>query len=121
MAIGQQMNVTRIEEAKPYQAPGHFDMRGLRIQGWDVSDTKNVWVGLSHFLPGGGAAGDVSPVEKIYVVLDGTISVTHDDKEVILGPLDSCHIPPNAQRSILNKTNKMVSMLVIMPYPESKK
>ena len=24
------MNVTRIEEAKPYQAPGHFDMRGLR-------------------------------------------------------------------------------------------
>ncbi|ABG40840.1 Cupin 2, conserved barrel [Paraglaciecola sp. T6c] len=114
------MNVTKLEDAMPYQAPGHFDVCGLRLQGWDASDTENFWVGLSHFLPGGGAQGDVSPLEKVYVVLEGSVSITHDNKEVILGPLDSCRIPPNAKRTLINKTNNTVSMLVIMPYPENK-
>ena len=46
------MHVTRFADAKPYDAARHFDMVGLRLQGFDASPTKDFWVGLSHFLPG---------------------------------------------------------------------
>ena len=112
------MHVTRFNEAKPYEAARHFAMTGLRLQGFDASPTKNFWVGLSHFLPAGGAESAVSPLERVYVVLSGAITVTTDAGEVTLGPLDSICLSPGEKRSILNKTNTIASMLVIMPYPE---
>jgi quercetin dioxygenase-like cupin family protein len=111
------MKVTRIGDAKPYVAPKHFDMRSLRLQGFDASDAKNFWVGLSHFLPGGGAERDVTPIEKVYVVLEGEVTVVTDAGEATLGPLDSCHLAPNEARAVVNRTNRPASMLVVMPYP----
>jgi quercetin dioxygenase-like cupin family protein len=112
------MQVTRIGDAAPYEAPKHFDMRGLRLQGWDASDAENFWVGLSHFLPGGGAESDATPLEKVYVVVSGAVTVTTDAGDTELGPLDSCHLAANERRSIVNNTNLPASMLVVMPYPE---
>lgn len=111
------MKVTRLGEAKPYVAPKHFDMRSLRLQGFDASDAKNFWVGLSHFLPGGGAEQDATPLEKAYVVISGEVTVVTDSGEVSLGPLDSCYLAPNEARSIVNRANTPASMIVVMPYP----
>ena len=55
------MRVNRIVDARPYEAPKHFDMRGLRLQGFDASPAEGFWIGLSHFLPGGGAESDALP------------------------------------------------------------
>lgn len=115
------MVVVPIGEAQPYQAPGHYDMRSLRLHGWDISDSKNFWVGLSHFLPDGGAEMDTSPLEKVYVVVSGEITVIQNGAETKLGPMDSCFIGPNEEREIINRTNQPASMLVIMPYPENAK
>jgi quercetin dioxygenase-like cupin family protein len=112
------MHVTRISDAKPYEAPKHHGGHMLRLQGHDASDAKNYWVGLSHFLPGGGADHDATPLEKVYVVLDGEVTVKTDDDEVTLKPLDSCYLAPNEARSVENRTNRPASMLVVMPYPE---
>ena len=112
------MLIKRFAEAAPYQAPNHFDVRGLRLQGFEPGGPENFWVGLSHFLPGGGAGPDASPLEKVYVVLSGRLSVTTGDEISELGPLDSCTIGPNVERSIVNKTNDIVTMIVIMPYPQ---
>lgn len=112
------MEVTRFTHALPYQAPGHFDMCGLRLQGWDASASKNFWVGFSQFLPGGGAQADASPLEKVYVVLHGKITIIQDGVETVLGANDSCHIGPNEEREIINQTNQTTTMLVIMPYPK---
>ncbi|MFQ5878735.1 MAG: cupin domain-containing protein [Dehalococcoidia bacterium] len=111
------MQVTRIDDAKAYEAPNHFDVRSLRLQGWDASDTSSFWVGVSYFLPDGGTGHEATPFEKVYVVIDGEITVITDGGEAVLGPLDSCHIPANEARSIRNRTNKVATMLVIMPYP----
>ncbi len=62
-------------EAQPYQAPNHYDMRSLRLQGFEPGGPTQSWVGLSHFLPGGGAGPDSSPLEKVYVVLAGELTV----------------------------------------------
>jgi quercetin dioxygenase-like cupin family protein len=112
------MEVMRLGEAQPYEAPKHFDMRGLRLQGFDASGAENFWVGLSHFLPGGGAEMDATPLEKVYVVVEGEVTVTTEDGDITLGPLDSCRLAPGEARSILNRTNRPASMLVVMPYPE---
>lgn len=116
------MDVTRIADAKPYKAPKHFDMRSLRLQGFEASAAKFSWVGLSHFLPGGGAEMDVSPLEKIYVVLEGEVTIELANGErCVLKALDSCFIGANEGRRILNDSNLVATMLVVMPYPEAPK
>jgi quercetin dioxygenase-like cupin family protein len=112
------MIVTRIADAGPYEAPRHFDMRGLRLQGFDVSPSQGFWVGLSHFLPGGGAEGDAGPLEKVYVVVAGTVTITTEEGDTELEALDSCYIPGGEWRAVANRTNRPASMLVIMPHPE---
>ncbi len=112
------MHVTRLADAGPYEASKHHGMVGLRLQGFDVSPTDAFWVGLSQFLPGGGAEADATPVEKVYVVIDGTVTVVTDEGEADLEPLDSCHLAAGERRSVENRTNRTASMLVVMPYPE---
>jgi mannose-6-phosphate isomerase-like protein (cupin superfamily) len=111
------MQVTRLGDAKPYQAPKHFACTALRLQGWDASQAAGFWVGLSHFLPGGGCERDATPLEKVYVVVDGEVVVTTDDGETTLGRYDSCRVAPGEARSLVNRTNLPALMLVVMPYP----
>lgn len=115
------MQVRRLNEAPPYEAPNHRAVGCMRLQGFDPNGPKKFWTGLSHFLPGGGAGPDSSPLEKVYVVLSGQMTVRCDGKEVVLGPLDSCFIGENEEREIINNTNSVTTMLVVMPYPETKK
>ena len=56
------MEVTRIEAAGAYPAPGHFDVRTLRLQGADATPVKNFTVGLSVFLPAGGCEMATTPL-----------------------------------------------------------
>jgi quercetin dioxygenase-like cupin family protein len=111
------MKVTPLGGAQPYQAPKHFDCTALRLQGWDASETQNFWVGLSHFLPGGGCERDATPLEKVYVVLAGEVTVVTEGGEATLGQYDSCYLAANEERAIENRTNLPASMIVVMPYP----
>lgn len=112
------MKVTRFADAKAYVAPNHFDMRSLRLQGFEPGGPENFWVGLSHFLPGGGAGPDSSPIEKVYVMLEGHMTVKIGDAETVLGPKDSCCIPANEVREVKNHSNAIATMLVVLPYPK---
>ena len=112
------MHITRIADAKRYDAPKHFDMRSLRLQGFDASKTDFGWMGLSHFLPGGGAEMDSGPIAKMYVVLEGEVTIELASGEThVLRKLDSCYIAAGEARAIRNAANSVASMLVFMPYP----
>ena len=114
------MEITRLADAKRYDAPKHFDMRSLRLQGLDASKADFAWVGLSYFLPGGGAEMDAGVLGKIYVVLEGLVTVTlSDGVKQDLGKLDSCFIPAGEARSIANRGNVVATMLVLMPSPKA--
>jgi quercetin dioxygenase-like cupin family protein len=112
------MEIVRFADARPYVAPKHFDMRSFRLQGEKASSAETCWVGLSQFLPGGGADHGATPVEKIYVVLSGEITITVEEGEFTLGELDSCVIKANEARSIVNNSHHVATMLVIMQYPK---
>jgi len=111
------MQVVRLADAKAYEAPGHFGCRTLRLQGFDASGAKAFHVGLSHFLPAGGCEHSSSPIEKVYVVTEGEVTIVTDAGEATLGPYDSIHLAPDEARSIENRTNRPASMLTILPHP----
>jgi quercetin dioxygenase-like cupin family protein len=115
------MLVKRFADAQPYEAPNHYDMRSLRLQGFEPGGPRHSWVGLSHFLPGGGAGPDSSPLEKVYVVLSGELTIRVGNESVALGPLDSCCIAGGETREVKNLGNQVATMIVVMPYPKDSK
>jgi mannose-6-phosphate isomerase-like protein (cupin superfamily) len=113
------MQVKRFSEAKTYEAPNHRDFTGLRLFGAEAGGSKSLIVGISHFLPGGGAGPDASPPEKVYFVLTGELTLIVDGKETVLKKHDSCFIGPNEHREIVNRGNDVCSILVaVAPAPK---
>jgi mannose-6-phosphate isomerase-like protein (cupin superfamily) len=111
------MHVKRYQDAKTYDAPNHRGVVGLRLQGFEPDGPTNQWVGCSLFLPGGGAGPDSTPFEKVYVVLEGHMTVMISGVETVLDPMDSCTIPAGEVREIINRSNSVCKMLVVIPYP----
>jgi hypothetical protein len=111
------MHLKRFQDAQPYDAPNHRGVVGLRLQGFEPGGPTNQWIGLSQFLPGGGAGPDSTPFEKVYVVIEGEMTVIIDGKETVLKKFDSCTIAPGEVRVIENRTNHTCTMMVVIPYP----
>lgn len=115
------MHIKRFADAQKYEAPNHRGVVGLRLQGFEEQGPKNQWVGFSQFLPSGGAGPDATPFEKVYVVLEGEMTVIIDGQETVLVEMDSCTIPPGEVRELINRSNHVAKMLVVIPYPPSVK
>ncbi|GAB1477274.1 cupin domain-containing protein [Bacillota bacterium] len=113
------MKKVEIKDVKSYNAPLHFDMKAMRLHGAEETGTTKFWVGISHFLPGGGAEWayeNSSPTEKIYYVLEGEMTVKSRDEEFLLKKGDSLFIGPNEGRSMLNNSNQVATVLVVISY-----
>lgn len=110
------MKKRTLQEVKPYVAPGHFDMVALKLHGIEESGASKFWMGMSYFLPGGGAdyAYEDSPTEKVYFVLDGEITVKSKEETFVLKKNDSIFIGPNEGREMINETNKVATVLVVI-------
>lgn len=114
------MKNVEFKDVKPYSAPKHFGCSTLKLQGKEETGAQTFWMGLSHFLPGGGAELDASPVEKVYFVVDGEVTVIKGNKEkIVLRKWDSIHIGPGEEREIINATNNPATMLVAIEYPKA--
>lgn len=109
------MHVVRFTDAPPYDAPGHALMRMVRLQGRDAGPADTVWLGVSTIAPGGGTTLDASGVEKIYVVLDGAVTVSNGQDKISLQRWDSCRIAPGEGRQLGNDTDQPASILLVMP------
>ena len=103
------MLVKRFSEAKGYEAPNHRAYSSLRLFGADAGGPKQFLVGLSHFLPGGGAGPDASPPEKIYYVLAGELTVIVGGKETVVRTGDSCYIDSSVPHFIRGLTRSPYS------------
>jgi quercetin dioxygenase-like cupin family protein len=112
------MLVKRFADAQPYEAPNHHGVVGLRLQGFEPGGPVNQWVGLSRFDPGGGAGPDSTPFEKVYVVLEGELTVRVGGVETVLSKWDSCTIAPDEVREIINASDGVCAIIVVIPYPQ---
>ena len=109
------MNVTRFADAPAYFPPEHFDMRCLRLQGHEAGPATQLWMGMSQILPGGHITPGASPIEKLYFVVEGELTVETPEGVSTLQPYDSCRIAPGESRALFNKTNRPVMVLLAMP------
>ncbi len=113
------MKVTRLEEAVPYYPPKHSaTTHAMYLQHKSQGSDAPYWVGCSYYLPGARAEWDASPLHKIYIVLDGEITVATEDGEVTLYAMDSVYLAPDERREVRNDTHRVATMLVVMPYAE---
>jgi len=110
------MKKVELKDVKPYDPPNHFKMAALKLHDKESTGSSN-FMGLSYFLPGGGAGWDEGPAEKIYFVLDGEVTIKTKKEEITLEAWDSIYIGPGEGREIINNTNKPASMLVIVKRP----
>ncbi len=108
------MRITRHAGAPGYVAPAHHDVATMRLQGHEAGATERFWVGLSYYLPGGGADEAPTSEETVYVVLDGTLVVRADGREEEVGPLDSVHLPKGTRRRVDNRSPYPATLLVII-------
>lgn len=108
------MKVTRIAEAQAYDAPEHFGMACLRLQGKEASPARSMWMALSHLLPGGHTSLKASAQEKLYLVIAGHVTVSNGTEEAVLGPLDSCLIAAGEARALRNETTLPASIALVM-------
>lgn len=108
------MQVIRFQDAKPYNPPKHNGCVSYRLQGMETTKVEDFWVGVSHFLPQGGAELDASPLEKVYVVLSGEVTVEASGERVTLKPYDTCMIGKNEQRVVVNESKAPATMLVVI-------
>ena len=109
------MHVVHFADAPTYQAPGHFKMKVVRLQGRESGPTDTVWLGIWTLEAGGETTLDTSSVEKIYVVLDAEVKVSNGADEVPLAQWDSCRIAPGEPRKLHNATKRQAAILLVMP------
>lgn len=107
------MDVVKLSDITPYEAPGHHGMVASTLQGKSATPNEHFWVGLSIFLPGGGADRAASATEKVYVVLSGEVTVITETETVTLAATDSCRIAAGEARSIENRSKDAARMIVI--------
>lgn len=108
------MNVTRFGDARAYVAANHHGCESVRLQGAEVSPVSSFWVGVSNFEPGGGADWDTTNAEKVYVVLEGEVTVETDDELVTLHPKDSVFLAANERRRVINESAARAVMAVVI-------
>ena len=111
------MRITRHSGAPAYVAPAHHEVATRRLQGQEAGPTERFWVGLSYYLPGGGADESPTSEETVYVVLDGTLVVTAGGREEQVGPFDSVHLPKGTVRRVDNRSASPATLLVIIATP----
>lgn len=110
------MKKVELKDVSPYNAPLHFDMKAMKLHGKQETGATKFWMGMSYFLPGGGAeyAYEDSSTEKIYFVLDGEITVKSKTEKFVLKKNDSIFIRPNEGREMINETNQVATVLVVI-------
>lgn len=109
------MNIVRFDAAPTYQAPGHDRMQMVRLQGREAGPADSLWLGVSTIEPGGGTTLDASGLEKMYLVLDGEVTISNGHEEAVLRRWDSCRIAPNEGRALRNNTDQPATILLAMP------
>ncbi len=110
------MHLVKIADAPAYAPPQHFGVDAFKLQSPELSGVSFCSVGLSYYSPGGHAAMDAGPQQKVYVVLSGEITVLLASGErKVLGKFDSCLIEANERREVRNDSQTEAIMLVLMP------
>ena len=106
-----------------YTAPGHNICTPTRLFDPDggpngVDGTKMI-MGITHFQPGGGCDYGANPLESIYYILSGEMTLKTEDGETVLKAGDSYHCAGGVSKSVTNTGSTVTQMLVCLLPPQA--
>ncbi len=102
-------------EGTPYDAAKHFEVYGL--QKFTEADTKRTTVCYSYFQPNGGAEMTSSPKERVYYIVQGSVTVNGPDEKHVLNEGDCIYIAPGEERDMVINNGKPAEVLVFIITP----
>lgn len=105
------MKLVKLNECAGATPPHHSDMVSYALFG--KQNGSNLGFSISYYLPGGGADMGPQPVEVVYYVLEGTITVKGETEEFVLQSQDVLHVDAGTMKSIRN-TGKTPATLFVL-------
>lgn len=103
----------RIGDAPAFQPQGHSGVSPVRLTGTAAEESLSVV--LSTYGPGAHAEQSPVPVDTVYVLLTGRLTISLADEQIELAHLDSLFLPAGCVRAVDNLTAEPASMFVIRP------
>ena len=107
-----------------YDAPQHYGVEGILKLTKD--QTQRTIINYSYFQPDGGAQMSSAPVERVYFVVKGSITIrgkesSEEKREVYrLGPGDIIYIAPGEERELTVNGRQPAEVLVFVVDVESR-
>jgi len=110
------MEIVRFAEAPAYTAANHDDVSPRRLQGGAATGADFALVGHSHFPTGAVVPMEAADIGRIYVVIDGALSVEQaDGTRHRLERLDSVFVPAGEARAVINDSGAPAAIIVVTP------
>ena len=103
----------RIADAVTFHPEGHTGVAPVRLVG--TAPDEPISVVLSRYEPGAHAEMSPVPVDTIYLVRTGTLTISLEGEQQELTELDSIFLPAGCVRAVDNRTSEQASMFVIRP------
>ncbi len=105
-----------------YSAPGHYDCEPTRLHdnagsGANGVEGGKMIMGITYFQPGGRTDYGANPLESIYYILEGEMTLKTEEGETVLKAGDSYHCVGGVPKSVTNNSNGVTQMLVCLLPP----
>jgi quercetin dioxygenase-like cupin family protein len=111
------VHVTRSGEAQAYAPPHHSGVTARRHQGRQAGGDSPALVSTSTFTPTASAESTPTTYDTIYLVLDGQLELSVDDRTETLGKGDSVFLPAGTVRGLRNHTETDARLVVVAVPP----
>lgn len=107
-----------------YEAAGHYECVPTRLfdkDGGGANDVEGakVIMGITYFVPGGSTEFTNNPMESIYYILTGEMTLKTEDGETVLKAGDSFHCVGGVNKSVTNTGTEVCQMLVVLVPPQA--
>lgn len=110
------MDIVKFGDAPFYTLPDHEDVVARRLQGGQASAAAFALVGHSYLRDGAVVPMGAGPIDKVYVVIEGTLVIEQaDGARHVLAPMDSIFIAAGEARAVRNESGAPAVMIVITP------
>ena len=106
-----------------YSAAGHYECVPTRLHDIDGAGPNDIEggkiiMGITYFVPGGSTEFTSNPMESIYYILTGEMTLKTDDGETVLHAGDSFHCVGGVNKSVTNTGTEVCQMLVVLQPPQ---
>ena len=106
-----------------YSAAGHYECVPTHlhdVDGGGANDIEGgkIIMGITYFVPGGSTDFAANPLESIYYILTGEMTLKTEDGETVLHAGDSFHCVGGVAKSVTNTGTEVCQMLVVLQPPQ---